>query len=152
MDILSNLKYAKGSRKNDKRIGRGEGSGHGGQATRGMNGDKSRSGSRRKLGFEGGQMPLIRRVPKRGFKSPFKQVYLPVNLNRIEEIAKNNNITEITPEVLFEYSVLNDVNDLYKILADGDLTVKVNIQAYKASKSAIEKVQKLGGTITIIED
>jgi large subunit ribosomal protein L15 len=152
MDILSNLKYAKGSRKNDKRIGRGEGSGHGGQATRGMNGDKSRSGSRRKLGFEGGQMPLIRRVPKRGFKSPFKQVYLPVNLNRIEEIAKNNNITEITPEVLFEYSVLNDVNDLYKILGDGDLTVKVNIQAYKASKSAIEKVQKLGGTITIIED
>lgn len=152
MDILSNLKYAKGSRKNDKRVGRGEGSGHGGQATRGMNGDKSRSGSRRKLGFEGGQMPLIRRVPKRGFKSPFKQVYLPVNLNRIEEIAKNNNITEITPEVLFEYSVLNDVNDLYKILGDGDLTVKVNIQAYKASKSAIEKVQKLGGTITIIED
>ncbi|HOP49066.1 MAG TPA: 50S ribosomal protein L15 [Ignavibacteriales bacterium] len=152
MDILSNLKYAKGSRKNDKRVGRGEGSGHGGQATRGMNGDKSRSGSRRKLGFEGGQMPLIRRVPKRGFKSPFKQVYLPVNLNRIEEIAKNNNITEITPEVLFEYSVLNDVNNLYKILGDGDLTVKVNIQAYKASKSAIEKVQKLGGTITIIED
>ncbi len=152
MDILSNLKYAKGSRKNDKRVGRGEGSGHGGQATRGMNGDKSRSGSKRKLGFEGGQMPLIRRVPKRGFKSPFKQVYLPVNLNRIEEIAKNNNITEITPEVLFEYSVLNDVNDLYKILGDGDLTVKVNIQAYKASKSAIEKVQKLGGTITIIED
>lgn len=152
MDILSNLKYAKGSRKNDKRVGRGEGSGHGGQATRGMNGDKSRSGSKRKLGFEGGQMPLIRRVPKRGFKSPFKQVYLPVNLNRIEEIAKNNNITEITPEVLFEYSVLNDVNNLYKILGDGDLTVKVNIQAYKASKSAIEKVQKLGGTITIIED
>jgi len=152
MDILSNLKYAKGSRKNDKRVGRGEGSGHGGQATRGMNGDKSRSGSRRKLGFEGGQMPLIRRVPKRGFKSPFKQVYLPVNLNRIEEIAKNNNITEITPEVLFEYSVLNDVNNLYKILGDGDLTVKVNIQAYKASKSEIEKVQKLGGIITIIED
>jgi len=152
MDILSNLKYAKGSRKNEKRVGRGEGSGHGGQATRGMNGDKSRSGSRRKLGFEGGQMPLIRRVPKRGFRSPFKQVYLPVNLNRIEEIAKNNNITEITPEVLFEYSVLNDVNNLYKILGFGDLTVKVNIQAYKASKSAIEKVQKLGGTITIIED
>ncbi|HOJ36718.1 MAG TPA: 50S ribosomal protein L15 [Ignavibacteriales bacterium] len=151
MDILSNLQYNPGSRKNNKRVGRGEGSGHGGQATRGMNGQKSRSGDRRKIGFEGGQMPLIRRVPKRGFKSPFRQVYLPVNLNRIEELVEKN-ITEITPEVLVENGILRKVNDLYKILGDGEIKGKVNIQAYKASKSAVEKVEKVGGTITIIED
>lgn len=151
MDILSNLKYNPGSKKNSKRVGRGEGSGHGGQATRGMNGQKSRSGDRRKIGFEGGQMPLIRRVPKRGFKSSFKQVYLPVNLSRIQNLV-DKNITEIDPQVLFDNGILNDVNDLYKILGDGEITAKVNIKAYKASKSAIEKIQKVGGTITIIED
>lgn len=152
MDILSNLTYAPGSKKKDKRIGRGEGSGHGGQSTRGMNGAGSRSGNKRKAGFEGGQMPLIRRIPKRGFKSPFRVTYLPVNLVKIQELVERTNVSEITPDVLFEAGLLNNSSDLYKILGDGELKAKVSILAYKVSQSAKEKIEALGGQITIIED
>ena len=95
MDILSNLKYAEGSRKKRKRVGRGEGSGHGTQATRGMNGQRSRSGSKSRAWFEGGQMPLQRRIPKFGFTNIFKETYQVVNLNALQRIANENKIEKV---------------------------------------------------------
>lgn len=95
MDILSNLKYAEGSKKKRKRVGRGEGSGHGGQATRGMNGQRSRSGSKKKPWFEGGQMPLQRRIPKFGFTNIFKETYQIVNLNALQRVANESKLDKV---------------------------------------------------------
>ncbi|MGK9477534.1 50S ribosomal protein L15 [Melioribacter sp. OK-6-Me] len=153
MDILSNLKPAKGSNKREKRIGRGEGSGHGGTATRGMNGQRSRSGAKFKIWFEGGQMPLQRRVPKRGFKSPFKLTYQVVNLDRIQKLVDENKIAGdvITPSVLYQNGLISKAAAPYKILGSGEIKSKINIEAHAFSASAKQKIESVGGTIKEIK-
>jgi large subunit ribosomal protein L15 len=152
MDILSNLKYAKGSRKNRKRVGRGEGSGHGGQATRGMNGQLSRSGARYKFWFEGGQMPLQRRIPKFGFTNIFKEYYQVVNLNALQRIAsdKKNEVKILNAEALKKFGLISSLNKPVKILGKGELKVKVNLEVDACSKSAKEKIEAAGGSIKLV--
>ena len=154
MDILSNLKYAKGSKKNPKRIGRGEGSGHGGTSTKGMNGQLSRSGAKRRSWFEGGQMPLQRRVPKRGFTNIFKVSYQPVNLNSLQKLADANKLPNdiINAVVLYKSGLIRKAAAPYKILGEGELSVKLNIEAYAFSSTAKSKIEAAGGTIKTIED
>jgi len=142
---LTNLTPAEGSTKNVKRIGRGQGSGRGGTATRGHKGQKSRSGYSRKIGFEGGQMPLQRRVPKFGFKNINRVEYKGVNIDSIQEMVTKTKVNDITFEVLVENGLASK-NDLVKILGRGELTAKVNITAHKFSASAKEAIEKAGGT------
>ncbi|MCX8057088.1 MAG: 50S ribosomal protein L15 [Ignavibacteria bacterium] len=153
MDILSNLKPAKGSVRKEKRVGRGPGSGHGGTSTRGMNGQKSRSGDKYRPWFEGGQMPLSRRIPKRGFKSPFKVEYQPLNLEKLVKFVKKNNLTEeqITPELLYQKKVVGSKNKPIKILGEGDVDIKLNISTHAISQSARQKIESAGGTINIVK-
>jgi large subunit ribosomal protein L15 len=153
MDILSNLKYAKGSKKNPKRIGRGEGSGHGGTSTRGLNGQLSRSGAKKRLWFEGGQMPFQRRAPKRGFTNIFKVRYQVVNLDDIQKLIDLKKITDgiLNPVVLYKNGVISKAAAPFKVLGNGELKNKVTIQAYAFSESAKQKIEALGGTITKIE-
>ena len=146
MISLANLKPAKGSVKNRKRVGRGPGSGFGKTAGRGMNGQKSRSGYSRKRGFEGGQMPLIRRIPKRGFTNIFKTQYNVVNVGDIEK----SGLDELNIEVLLEKRIIRDKRLKLKILGDGELGRKVKISAHKFSKTAIEKIEKSGGEVIIL--
>lgn len=142
---LHNLKPAKGSvKKNVKRVGRGEGSGKGGTATRGTKGAKSRSGYSHKLGFEGGQMPLQRRVPKFGFKNPNRVEYAAVNVAALQELSEKSGLTVITKAVLAEYGIA-PAKKLVKILGNGDLTAKLEVNANAFSKSAIEKIEAAGG-------
>jgi len=151
MDILSNLKYAEGSRKKRKRVGRGEGSGHGGQATRGMNGQRSRSGSKKRAWFEGGQMPLQRRIPKFGFTNIFKETYQVVNLNALQRIADENKIDKIINiEELKNLGLISSIKKPVKILGKGELKAKINIEANAISKSAKEKIESAGGSIKLI--
>jgi len=147
MITLANLRPAKGSVKNRKRVGRGPGSGFGKTAGRGMNGQKSRSGYARKRGFEGGQMPLVRRVPKRGFTNIFKKEYNLVNLDKIEELG----LKEVKVEDFFEKKLAKKKRLGIKILGNGNLTKKVKIQAHKFSKSALEKITKNGGEAIIFK-
>ena len=142
---LSNLKPAQGSVKDRKRIGRGQGSGYGGTSTRGHKGAGSRSGNTHKIGFEGGQMPLARLVPKYGFKNINRVEYRAVNLDVLEDLA-NSGITEITPELLKENGFAGR-NELVKILGNGELTKAVNVKANAWSKGAEEAITKAGGTI-----
>jgi len=153
MDILSNLKPAKGSHKREKRIGRGEGSGHGGTATRGMNGQRSRSGAKFKIWFEGGQMPLQRRLPKRGFRNPFKIEYQVVNIGSIQRLIDNKKIEEgiINAATLYKNGLISKAAAPYKILGNGELKSKINIEAHAFSASAKEKIESLGGTIKEIK-
>jgi large subunit ribosomal protein L15 len=144
---LNNLTPAAGSVKKDKRIARGQGSGHGGTATRGHKGAKSRSGYSRKIGFEGGQMPLQRRVPKFGFKNINRVEYKAINLDLIQALADRKNITEVTLEVMIENG-LTSRNDLVKILGRGELKAKVVIAAHKFSTSAKAAIENAGGTCT----
>lgn len=151
MDILSNLKYAEGSRKKRKRVGRGEGSGHGTQATRGMNGQHSRSGSKKKIWFEGGQMPLQRRIPKFGFTNIFKQTYQVVNLNALQRIADENKIEKvINLEELKNLGLISSLKKPVKILGKGELKVKLNLEVNAISQSAKEKIESAGGSIKLI--
>ncbi|MCW8804240.1 MAG: 50S ribosomal protein L15 [Ignavibacteriaceae bacterium] len=151
MDILSNLKYAEGSRKKRKRVGRGEGSGHGGQSTRGMNGQRSRSGSKKRAWFEGGQMPLQRRIPKFGFTNIFKETYQVVNLNALQRIADENKIDKvINIEELKNLGLISSIKKPVKILGKGELKAKINIEANAISKSAKEKIESAGGSIKLI--
>ena len=152
MDILSNLKYAKGSRKNTKRIGRGEGSGHGGQATKGMNGQLSRSGAKHKAWFEGGQMPLQRRIPKFGFTNIFKVEYQLVNTNSIQKLVEKKVIKDqlLNAEELKKLGLISSTKKPVKLLGKGDLKSKINIEVNAFSKSAQEKVEAAGGSITKI--
>ncbi len=152
MDILSNLKYAEGSRKNRKRVGRGEGSGRGGQATRGMNGQKSRSGYSQRAWFEGGQMPLQRRVPKRGFKNNFKIYYQAINVSALQKLVDDKKVEDgiINSVVLFKNGLISKAEP-YKILGNGELKAKLEIEAHKFSKSAQEKVEAVGGTLKEIK-
>jgi large subunit ribosomal protein L15 len=142
---LSNLKPAKGSVKERKRIGRGQGSGYGGTSTRGHKGAGSRSGNTHKIGFEGGQMPLARLVPKYGFKNINRVEYRPVNLDVLQDFA-NSGIMEITPELLKDNGFVGR-NELVKILGNGELTAAVNVKANAWSKGAEEAITKAGGTI-----
>jgi large subunit ribosomal protein L15 len=151
MDILSNLKYAEGSRKNRKRVGRGQGSGHGGTSTRGHKGQMSRSGANHRDWFEGGQMPLLRRVPKRGFKNHNRTEYLTINLGQLQKYIDKGNLSDkIDLNSLFEKRVLSGRNKPLKVLGNGELTAKVEISANSFSKSAIEKIEKNGGKAIVI--
>ncbi|MCS7162606.1 MAG: 50S ribosomal protein L15 [Bacteroidia bacterium] len=143
--ILHNLAPAPGSTRARKRIGRGEGSGHGGTAGRGHKGDKSRSGYRYKRGFEGGQMPLQRRIPKFGFRSPFRVEYFPLNLARISQlIEKHPEVSEITPAWLYEKGYVREDRPI-KVLAKGQLTRPLTIQAHRFSEAARVAIEKAGG-------
>jgi len=143
---LSTLKPAEGSVRNNKRLGRGQGSGTGGTAGKGHKGAKSRSGNTKKRGFEGGQMPLQRRVPKFGFKNINRVEYKAINLGRIQELAENNNITEINVETLVAFGLIAK-NDLVKVLAKGEIKSKVNVTAHAFSQKALEAIEAVGGTI-----
>ena len=144
---LSSLKLTPGSRKTKKRLGRGVGSGWGKTSGRGHKGAGSRSGSKRRAWFEGGQMPLQRRIPKFGFYSPFRIEYSVVNVDQLENLK---DVTEITPEVLRELGLIRNFNKPVKILGQGELKKKLVIKAHKFSKSATEKIEKAGGTATLL--
>ncbi len=150
MDILSNLKFAKGSRKNRKRVGRGEGSGHGGQSTRGMNGQKSRSGAKHKAWFEGGQMPLQRRVPKFGFTNIFKIEYQLINLNALQRLADEKKLGDnvLNPAELKKLGLISSLKKPVKVLGKGELKTRVQLEVNSFSKSAQEKIEAAGGKIT----
>lgn len=152
MDILSNLTPAEGSRKKKKRVGRGQGSGHGGTATRGHKGQHSRSGAKFRAWFEGGQMPLSRRVPKFGFKNINKIEYSVLNLEDLQNLIDKGKIKEtiIDKEFLFNNKFIRGRNKPLKILGKGDLKTKLEIKADAFSKSAIEKIEKGGGKAVII--
>ena len=143
---LSNLKPAKGSTKNKKRIGRGQGSGTGGTATRGHKGQKSRSGYSRKTGFEGGQMPLQRRVPKFGFKNINRKEYKGINISTLQELADARKITDIDVDLLVEAGLARK-NSLVKILGNGELKTKLNVKAHAFSKSAVIAIEAAAGTV-----
>ena len=144
---LSSLKPAKGSTHNSKRVGRGQGSGKGGTATKGHKGAQSRSGYSRKIGFEGGQMPLQRRIPKRGFKNVNRTEYAVLNLAMIQHYADKYKVTEIDLNFLQEKSIVKK-SEIVKVLANGELTSKVNVSAHSISASALEQIEKVGGTFT----
>ena len=143
---LSNLKPAAGATKTRKRIGRGTGSGLGGTSTRGHKGAKSRSGYKRKIGFEGGQMPLQRRLPKFGFKNINRIEYKAVNLSILQQLAEEKNLTKIGLEELINAGVISKTKQ-YKILAKGELKAKVDVEAHAFSKSAEAVITAAGGTI-----
>ncbi len=146
-DILSNLTPAAGSRKKRKRIGRGQGSGHGGTSTRGHKGAGSRSGTRYRAWFEGGQMPLVRRIPKRGFHSPFRTEFQIVNIQLLEKLVADGKVNGgiITPEILAKLGVVKKTAGPVKVLGTGDLKAKLDISAHAFSKSAIQKIETVGG-------
>jgi large subunit ribosomal protein L15 len=143
---LSNLKPAKGSVKRSKRLGRGQGSGKGGTSTRGHKGAKSRSGYSKKIGFEGGQMPLQRRVPKYGFKNINRKEYKAINLITLQILAEKNNLEKIDLEVLKQAGLISK-NDLVKILGKGTLERKLEVHAHAFSKSAVEAIEAQKGTV-----
>lgn len=142
---LSNLKPAKGSIKTRKRIGRGQGSGKGGTSTRGHKGQKSRSGYSKKVGFEGGQMPLQRRVPKFGFTNINRKEYKGVNLDVLQELADKKKLKEITLETMIDSGLIQK-NKLVKVLGGGELKSKLTVQAHAFSKSAVKAIEALEGT------
>ncbi|MGB9680020.1 MAG: 50S ribosomal protein L15 [Thermoanaerobacteraceae bacterium] len=144
---LHDLKPAEGARKDRKRVGRGIGSGHGKTSGRGSKGQNARSGGGVRPGFEGGQMPLTRRLPKRGFTNIFRKEYAIVNLSALDIFEEGS---EITPEVLVEKGIINKVKDGVKILGNGDLNKKFIIKAHKFSKSALEKIEAIGGKAEVI--
>lgn len=146
---LSNLKPQAGSTKNRKRIGRGAGSGRGGTSTRGHKGQKAVTGFKNKIGFEGGQMPLQRRVPKFGFKNFNRVEYKPVNLDMIEALAKETKVKDITKQFLQDHGVISG-NGLYKILGRGEFSSALVIEGNAISKTASEKIEKAGGTFKLI--
>ena len=146
---LSNLKPAAGSTHSRRRIGRGPGSGLGGTSTRGHKGAKSRSGYKRKIGFEGGQMPLQRRVPKGGFKNFNHKEYFPINLSALQKLAEEKNLAKIGLAELVEAGLTNG-KKLVKILGEGELKAKVDVEAHAFSKTAEEAIKAVGGNATKI--
>ena len=143
---LNNLKPAKGATHHDKRVGRGAGSGHGRYSTRGMKGAKSRSGYSQKLGFEGGQMPLQRRLPKFGFKNLKRVEYKPINLSTLEELAAKKSLTVINVETLVAAGFISG-NDRVKILGNGSVTKALNVTAHAFSQSAEAAIVAAGGSV-----
>jgi large subunit ribosomal protein L15 len=146
---LSNLRPAKGSTHNSKRLGRGQGSGRGGTSTRGHKGAKSRSGYSRKIGFEGGQMPLQRRVPKYGFKNINRKEYKGINISTLQTLAETHNIEKIDFEALVMAGLVSK-NAMVKILGKGTLERKLEVHAHAFSKSAIEAIEAKKGTAVIL--
>lgn len=146
---LSSLKPADGAVKKGKRIGRGEGSGKGGTSTRGHKGAKSRSGYKSKIGFEGGQMPLQRRVPKFGFKNRNRVEYKGVNLDTLQELIDRKSVKEINPQILVDNGIARK-KDLVKILGRGELKSKVNVTAHNFSGSAKKAIEELGGEVNTL--
>lgn len=152
MKHIGNLTYSPGSRKAPKRIGRGEGSGHGGTSTRGHKGHQSRGNFRYKRNFEGGQMPLSRRIPKFGFVNPFRLEYQVVNVGRLEELARDGKIgAEVTPDVLYRIGVISKRSVPVKILGDGELTHALSVVAHRFSATAAHKITAAGGSCTTID-
>lgn len=147
---LSNIKAPSPNKKNRKRVGRGEGSGYGQESGRGMNGAKSRSGYSRRPWFEGGQMPLQRRVPKFGFKNPNRVEYRPINLERISDYIEAGKLESTITIANLVDAGLAKKNELVKVLGSGEFSKKIELEAHAASKSAVEKIEKAGGTLTII--
>lgn len=147
---LHSLTPAVGSNKSSKRIARGTGSGRGGTSTRGHKGDKARTGHKQKRHFEGGQMPLQMRLPKRGFKNPNRIEFVPFNLSKLEEIATKLGVDTINAEVLYANRYIKKTES-FKVLAYGTLTMKLNVSANSFSESARAAIEALGGTVTIIE-
>ena len=146
---LHTLQPAEGSTKNRKRIGRGTGSGRGGTSTRGHKGAKSRSGYKTKLGFEGGQMPLQRRVPKFGFKSLNRVEFKPVNLDTLQSLATTYNLESIDINTMVSHGIASK-NDKIKILGGGELSSKVSVTAHSFSASAVAAIEKAGGSVNKI--
>ena len=146
---LSNLTPAVGSNKSKRRIGRGPGSGMGGTSTRGHKGAKSRSGYKKKVGFEGGQMPLQRRVPKFGFKNINRVEYKAINISTINTLAENNNLDKVSVNTLIEAGLVRK-SHLVKILGVGTLSKKVDVEAHAFSKKAEEIITAAGGTVNKI--
>ncbi|MFA9398204.1 MAG: 50S ribosomal protein L15 [Clostridiaceae bacterium] len=144
---LHELKPAEGARKSPKRVGRGTGSGWGRNAGKGENGQKARSGGGVRPGFEGGQMPLYRRLPKRGFTNIFSKEYATINVDRLNVFEDE---TIVTPELLLEKGIVSKLYDGVKILGNGDITKKLTIKATKFSKSAAEKIEAAGGKVEVI--
>jgi len=147
MISLSNLKPAKGAVKNRKRVGRGPGSGHGVNAGRGNNGQKARSGYQHSRGFEGGQMPLVRRLPKRGFTNIFKKQFNIVNLGDLDKLG----LAEITIGDYFEKNLARKRGAAIKVLGDGKLTRKMKIHAHQFSQAALDKIKKAGGQAVVYQ-
>jgi len=146
---LNTLKPAKGSVKSNKRLGRGQGSGRGGTSTKGHKGAQSRSGYSRKFGFEGGQMPLQRRVPKFGFKRPQRVVFKPVNLDILQQLVEKTKAKKVDIELLTNNGIIGK-RDAVKVLGRGELKTKVDVTAHKFSTSAVEAIEKLGGKVTTL--
>lgn len=144
---LSNLRPAEGATKTRKRIGRGTGSGLGGTSTRGHKGAKSRSGYSKKIGFEGGQMPIQRRLPKYGFKNINRVEFKAINLNLLQELADAHKLTKIDVQALIDAGFVSSKH-LVKILGNGTLSVKLDVEAHAFSKSAEAAIQAQGGTVT----
>jgi len=146
---LHNLKPAKGATHKTKRIGRGDGSGHGGTSTKGTKGQQSRSGYKRKMAHEGGQMPIQRRVPKRGFNNISRVEYKIFNLGQLEQLVAKYGMNEVTPETLYNNSLIART-DKVKILANGELKSKLTVKADKASAKAKEAIEAAGGTLEVL--
>ncbi len=146
---LNNLRPAKGSVKNKKRVARGQGSGRGGTSTRGHKGAKSRSGYSRKLNFEGGQMPLQMRLPKRGFKNPNREPFVPVNVSDLNAIAEKHGVSEISTQKLYELGYIKK-NDKVKVLGDGELNRSLTLSVNAISAKGKEIVESKGGSVTLI--
>lgn len=147
---LHELGPVKGARHNTKRVGRGEGSGKGGTATRGHNGAQSRSGYKRKPHFEGGQMPIQIRMPKFGFKNHNRKEYKVVNLSQLEEIATTHGVTDFTKATFVEHGIMSNAKNLIKVLGDGELTKKVSVTVDAVSGTARSAIEAAGGSIEII--
>ena len=147
---LENLTPAKGATKKCKRIGRGEGSGKGGTATRGTKGAQARAGYEHKIGFEGGQMPIQRRLPKFGFKNPTRVEFKAVNVAAVQAVAEALNVAEINSEDLVRAGLASK-NDLVKILGNGELTAALTVTAHAFSKTAVSKIEAAGGKAIVIE-
>ena len=146
---LNSLKPAEGSVKHSKRIGRGAGSGKGGTATRGNKGAKARSGYHQKIGFEGGQMPIYRRLPKFGFKNRNRIEYVAINLDTLNAIAEKSNTSDITIDVLSQNGLVSQ-HDRIKILGRGELTKALNVSAHAFSASAKQAIEEKGGSVTVL--
>jgi len=145
---INTIKPAEGANRSKKRVGRGMGSGHGKTAARGYNGQLSRAGASTRPGFEGGQMPLHRRLPKRGFNNIFRKEYLEVNLEKFSGFEAES---KIDPKAMKEAGLIKNLRGEVKVLGGGELKVAVHVRAHKFSKSAVEKIEKAGGSVEIIE-
>lgn len=145
---LEDLKPHEGSKKNRKRIGRGPGSGHGGTATKGHKGQRARAGSGKGPGFEGGQMPIARRIPKRGFKNPFRKEY---SIVKVGDLDRLKGISEAGIQEFLENGIVGKLKDGVKLLSDGDISFAIKVKVHKASQKAIEKIKAQGGDVEVLQ-